>query len=106
MSQTLMDIAVEKAQYQLAIMDAAKEGAKIQFKMSGSDKWQDNNSITNLGWYFDECEYRIKVEPITRYFVRYSNGYTSESHFNTEQQARDWAVYSAAEIIKLTEVSS
>ena len=61
----------------IAVLQAAKEGKKIQSKIKDSDSTYWKDVIVTPKWSFDYCDYRIKPEPtreeITQSWVKDNN---------------------------------
>lgn len=45
----------------LEIYQAWMNGSKIECRIKGHDTWVE---ISNPGWNFDNCDYRIKTEDV------------------------------------------
>jgi len=67
------------------ILKAYANGADIQFRSSSSMKWIDGDTFQ----FFAENEYRVKPQPLERYFVVSNN--TLHFGYDTQERAQEVA---------------
>ena len=75
----------------IAVLQAAKEGKKIQFRGSGHDKWEDTEEPI---WDFYEIQYRVKPEP-REVWVRVRDNGCLSVYNHLEKEAAEAAGYKA-----------
>lgn len=70
----------------IAVLTAAKEGKRIQYKRHEFNEWYDNNDSR---WNFEMFEYRVKPEPREWWAEIYSTNKKYGVLYPTKEEAHD-----------------